>query len=135
MTGTKIGPAVAAPLAAWLAMSYGWRFMFLLIGLGGAVWLVPWLLLVKDDAPQGVNELTKRTETNSVPFGQIVASPVTWGTVIATFCYVYFVYFCMTWMPAYFVQQRHLSLSRMGYAFFSFGGMAIVAALAGGPPI
>jgi hypothetical protein len=35
-------------------------------------------------------------------------------------------------MPAYFVEQRHLSLTKMGfYSFFSFGGMAITAALAG----
>jgi ACS family D-galactonate transporter-like MFS transporter len=35
-------------------------------------------------------------------------------------------------MPAYFVEQRHLSLSKMGlYTFFSFGGMAAMAALAG----
>ena len=67
-----------------------------------------------------------------MPFGRVMMSPVTWGTIIATFCYMYFVYFCMTWMPAYFVEQRHLSLSRMGiYTFFSFGGMAIMAALAG----
>jgi sugar phosphate permease len=45
---------------------------------------------------------------------------------------MYFVYFCMTWMPAYFMERRHLSLSQMGlYTFFSFGGMAIVAAVAG----
>jgi MFS family permease len=132
MSGTKIGPAVAAPMAAWLTMVYGWRVMFLLIGLGGGIWLVPWLLLVKNDAPHGANPLTKKTEADSVPFGRIMASPVTWGTVIATFCYMNFVYFCMTWMPAYFVEQRHLSLSRMGfYTFFSFGGMAIMAALAG----
>ena len=67
-----------------------------------------------------------------VPFGRIVASPVTWGTVIATFCYMYFVYFCMTWMPAYFVEQRHLSLSKMGsYTFLSFGGMAAMAVVGG----
>ena len=36
MTGTKIGPAIAVPLAAWLTMLYGWRAMFLLLGLGGA---------------------------------------------------------------------------------------------------
>jgi ACS family D-galactonate transporter-like MFS transporter len=38
----------------------------------------------------------------------------------------------MTWMPAYFVERRHLSLSSMGlYTFFSFGGMAAVSALGG----
>jgi MFS family permease len=132
MTGTKIGPAIAAPLAAWLTMLYGWRAMFLLLGLGGGIWLVPWLLLVKNDNPQIAAEVTKKAGTDPVPFGRIMASPVTWGTVIATFCYMYFVYFCITWMPAYFVEQRHLSLSRMGfYTFFSFGGMAIMAALAG----
>jgi len=41
MTGTKIGPAVGAPLAAWLIGMYDWRVMFVLIGLGGLIWLVP----------------------------------------------------------------------------------------------
>jgi MFS family permease len=63
---------------------------------------------------------------------QLLATPVVWGTVIATFCYMYFVYFCMTWMPAYFVERRHQSLSKMGlFTFFSFGGMAIIAILGG----
>src|SRR5207247_8341545 len=57
---------------------------------------------------------------------------VTWGIMIASFCYMYFVYFCMTWMPAYFMERRHLSLGKMGlFVFFSFGGMAVVATLAG----
>jgi sugar phosphate permease len=106
--------------------------MFLLVGLGGIVWLVPWLLLVRNDAPQMASPATKEAEKPPVTFGRIMLSPITWGTVIATFCYMYFVYFCMTWMPAYFVEQRHLSLSKMGfYTFFSFAGMAITAALAG----
>jgi len=132
MTGTKIGPAIAVPLAAWVTMLYGWRPMFLVLGLGGAVWLIPWLLLVRNDDPQIASQATKEAGKEPVPFGRVMASPVVWGTVIATFCYMYFVYFCMTWMPAYFVEQRHLSLSRMGfYTFFSFGGMAVTAALAG----
>ena len=132
MSGTKIGPAIAVPLAAWLTVKYDWRSMFLLLGLGGAVWLIPWLLLVRNDHPETVSRVTKEIGKPPVTFGRILMSPVTWGTIIATFCYMYFVYFCMTWMPAYFVEQRHLSLSKMGfYTFFSFGGMAITAALAG----
>lgn len=35
-------------------------------------------------------------------------------------------------MPAYFVEQRHQSLAKMGwYTFFSFAGMAVMAALGG----
>jgi ACS family D-galactonate transporter-like MFS transporter len=132
MTGTKIGPAIGTPLAAWLIGMYDWRLMFVLIGLGGLIWLAPWLLLVRNDDRQRERAAVKKDGTIPIPFGRIMASPVTWGTVIASFCYMYFVYFCMTWMPAYFMERRHLSLGRMGlYVFFSFGGMAIVATLAG----
>jgi MFS family permease len=132
MTGTKIGPAIGAPIAVWVTMLYGWRPMFLFLALGGSLWLIPWLLLVKNDAPQIALGVTKKAGKDPVPFGRVMVSPITWGTVIATFCYMYFVYFCMTWMPAYFVEQRHLSLSKMGsYTFLSFGGMATMAVVGG----
>lgn len=55
-----------------------------------------------------------------------------WGTLIGTFSYNYFVFFAMSWLPAYFVEQRHLSLTSMGiYTGFSYGGTAAVAILAG----
>jgi len=132
MTGTKIGPAIGAPLAAWLIGMYDWRVMFVLIGLGGLIWLVPWMLLVKNDDRQIERAAVKKEGKLPIPFGRIMASPVVWGTIVASFCYMYFVYFCMTWMPAYFMERRHLSLGKMGlYTFFSFGGMAIVATLSG----
>ncbi len=135
MTGTKIGPAIGVPLAAWLVASHGWRPMFVILGLGGLLWLIPWWFLAKDTVRQEP-KLTPAQEAKAaappIPFGQIMASPVVWGTVITTFCYMYFVYFCMTWMPAYFMEQRGLSLKDMGlYTFFTFGGMATVAALSG----
>jgi MFS family permease len=55
-----------------------------------------------------------------------------WGTCVATFCYMYFVYFCMTWMPTYFKDRFGLSLTASGwFTFMSFGGMATIAILAG----
>jgi MFS transporter, ACS family, D-galactonate transporter len=131
MTGTKIGPAIGAPVTAALISLYDWRIMFMVLGLGSLLWLAPWLTLVRNDDRQ--IELASKTSNNeSVSFRQLLASPVIWGTIIGTFCYMYFVYFCLTWMPAYFVEQRNLSLTSMGlYTFFSFGGMATMAALAG----
>lgn len=136
MAGTKIGPAIGPPLAAWLILRYDWRLMFVVLGLGGLVWLVPWLLFVKDDrAPAAArpdNARSNKPAPAQIPFGKLLATPVVWGIVIATFCYMYFVYFCMTWMPAYFVEQRHQSLSKMGlFTFFSFAGIAIMAILGG----
>lgn len=132
MTGTKIGPAIGAPIAVWLINQYDWRKMFLILGVGCLVWLIPWLMLIQDNDREKEKEAARKTKQPDVSFGRVMASPVIWGTIIGTFCYMYFVYFCMTWMPAYFVERRHLSLSSMSlYTFFSFGGMAAMAALAG----
>ena len=132
MLGTKIGPAIGAPLAVWLITLYDWRFMFMIIGLAGLVWLIPWLLLVKNDRPTAATKSATRRQAATVPFRNIMASPVVWGTIIINFCYNYFVFYCMTWMPAYFVEQRHVTLAKMGlFSFFSFAGIAIVALVAG----
>jgi sugar phosphate permease len=74
----------------------------------------------------------QRGEEAAIPIGRLLASPLIWATFLVNFCYNYFTFYCMTWMPAYLVEQRHLSLERMGfYAFFSFAGIAIVALAAG----
>jgi ACS family D-galactonate transporter-like MFS transporter len=134
MTGTKIASAIGTPIAAWLIMVYNWRLMFVILGLAGLLWLIPWMLLVKENRPKGKQEtpVKKAEDSVAMPVGKILASRVVLGSVIVNFCYQYFTFFCMTWMPAYFVEARHLSLSKMGlYTFFSFGGMAIVATAAG----
>jgi MFS family permease len=130
MLGTKIGPAIGAPLAAWLITLYDWHLMFLIVGLTGLVWLIPWLLMVKNDAAAA--RVDKKTAAATLPIGNILRSPVVWGSVIINFCYNYFVFYCMTWMPAYFVEQRHVTLTKMGlFSFFSFIGIAIVALVSG----
>ena len=127
-SGTKYGPAIGAPIATYLVLSYGWRWMFVLNGALCVLWLVPWLLFVRDDRKSShVQE-----ESASVSWGAMFGSPLMWGTCVATFCYMYFVYFCMTWMPTYFKDRFGLSLTASGwFTFMSFGGMATVAILAG----
>lgn len=132
MAAAKLGPGVGAPIAAWLIAHSGWRLMFVALGLGGLVWLAPWLKLVQDDDREIEAAQVRKAPAARVPFLRVIASPVIWGTVVGTFCYQYFVYFCMTWMPAYFVDRHNLSLkSSAWYTMFSFTGMAAVATLAG----
>jgi MFS family permease len=126
VSGTKWGPALAAPLAAWLVGHYGWQSMFRLVGLGGLVWLIPWLLFARE----GHRASGRVQET--LPFRELLSSRIVWGTLIGTFCYNYFLFFSITWLPAYFVERRHLSLDSMGfYTMFSFAGTAVVAIAAG----
>ena len=132
MFGTKIGPAIGAPLAAWLILRSDWRSMFFITGAAGLLWLVPWLLFVSNDWKTGTRRAGARPAAAAIPVSRLLASPLIWATFVVSFCYNYFTFYCMTWMPAYLVEQRGLSLERMGlYAFFSFAGIAIVAMAAG----
>ncbi len=133
MAAAKIGPGVGALIAARLiAVTGGWRAMFMILGFGCLIWLAPWLLLVRDDDREIERASMASGGAAVVPFLRVLASPVIWGTIIGTFCYQYFVYFCMTWMPSYLVERRNLSLDSMSfYTMFSFVGMAAVATLAG----
>ena len=130
--GNKFGPAFGAPVAAWFLVHYSWQYMFIATGLAGLIWLAPWLLLVRNDLPTKAQRLVADRRARTVTFASILSSPVVWGGMITNFCYGYFTFYCMTWMPAYLVEQRSLSISRSGlFTFFSFAGIAIVAALAG----
>lgn len=130
--GNKFGPALGAPLGAWLIVNFSWQMMFIATGVVGLLWLAPWLMLVRNDFPTKAELATAKHKASSVTLRSILVSPVVWGGMITNFCYGYFTFYCMTWMPAYLVEQRGLSLGKSGlYTFFSFAGIAIVAALAG----
>ncbi|RFU49793.1 MFS transporter [Paraburkholderia sp. DHOC27] len=130
--GGKMGPALGAPIAAWMIVMYSWPAMFVATGLVGLLWLVPWLVMVRNDYPSRQQLAAARQRASSVPLKNLLVSPVVWGGLVNNFCYSYFAFYCMTWMPAYLVEQRGLSLARSGlYTFFSFAGIAFVAAIAG----
>jgi len=131
VSGSKWGPAIASPLATWLILGYGWRAMFFLLGLGGLVWVIPWLLLAEDDRPPStrLQAVIQRAEPS---FGALFRTRAMWATLIGTFCYNYFLFFSLTWLPAYLVESRNLTLSSMSvYTMFSFAGTGAVAILAG----
>jgi MFS family permease len=131
MTGTKIGPAVGLPLAAWLVATQGWQAMFLIMGLGSLLWLGPWLTWVKKDDPAAL-AASSGTKASSVSLGDALKSRVMWGIILGTYCYMYFVYYCMTWMPQYFQKTHGMSIQKSNwFVGVSFGGMALVAALGG----
>ena len=132
--GAKLGPALGTWAAATLLQAYGWREMFVVLGLGCLVWLVPWLMVVRSEKKPvaAVQATASAALADAIPFSAVFRTPAIYGIIIGTFAYNYFNYFCLTWLPAYFVEHWKTSLSSMSwYAAFSFGGMAIVAIVAG----
>jgi MFS family permease len=132
MSGTKFGPAIGAVLAALLIESHGWRAMFVILGVAAMLWLPLWLWSVKDDRATGTAAGQVQAAQGDAPMRVLLASPIILGVIIGTFAYMYFVYFCMTWMPAYLREARGLSLASSGvYTTFSFAGMAVMSIVGG----
>jgi len=128
VSGSKWGPAIASPLATWLILGYGWRTMFFLLGIGGLVWVIPWMLVAEQDHPGKQPQL----KGSPASLGVLFRTRALWATLIGTFCYNYFLFFSLTWLPAYLVESRNLTLSSMSvYTMFSFAGTGLVAILAG----
>jgi len=134
VSGSKWGPAIASPLATWLILGYGWRTMFFLLGVGGLVWVIPWMLLAESDdrGPARTQSGVAAPSMSAPTMAALFRTRAMWATVIGTFCYNYFLFFSLTWLPAYLVESRNLTLSSMStYTMFSFAGTGTVAILSG----
>jgi ACS family D-galactonate transporter-like MFS transporter len=130
MAAAKVGPAIGNFVAPMFLIAFGWQRMFIWLGLGALVCIIPWVLLV-EDADRQAPVTRQATDKVQTPWGVLLGSPALWGTLVGTFGYQYFNYFCLNWMQAYFVERRHMSMDSMKFAAsLSYAGFAIVAILA-----
>lgn len=125
--GAKAGPAIGTLVGGLLISRYGWRMLFIALGAGSLLWLVPWCLYARR-APSGIECQT----SSAVGFRQILRRRAAWGTLIGMFCYGYVWYFVLSWLPSYLVTERHFSLTGMAWvASLSYWIMAASAMLFG----
>jgi len=122
-TGTAIGAVVSVPVAAFLTLEFGWRFCFLLTGLLGFIWLVPWLFLYARPEEHHRLEPAEREKIltgRQVPSGPSGASisklllrRKPWGIILGRFIVDPVWWFYLFWLPTY-LASRGLSLRAIG---------------------
>lgn len=122
--GTRIGLVLGGVLFPWLLIHYGWRRTFMLVGFSALVWLIPWLLVF----PARLKGGHARPQTPGA--GSHRTGPITFdrnllGICLGFFCFDYYWYLLVTWLPDYLVTVRHLTILRAGIytamPFFVFG--------------
>ncbi|MHB8484435.1 MAG: MFS transporter [Candidatus Acidiferrales bacterium] len=113
--GIKAGLAVGAPLTALLIQRFGWRHMFLIIGLVALLWLVPWLAVFPSRFPKHYKH---SSETDAAPppgsrrFVTFDRNLV--GICLGFFCWDYYFYLFLTWLPDYLMTVRHFRMLAAG---------------------
>jgi len=119
--GTKLGPSAGALLGGILILHFGWRALFLLLGLGGLLWVIPWLYVM----PRTIAE-TQRSTAASPTTAELLSLRAAWGTFLGHFCGNYFYYFLLAWLPSYLMQEAHMPLR--GATRFTSATFFIIAA-------
>src|SRR5437879_5790936 len=124
--GTRTGLVLEGILVPWLLVRYGWRHTFLLLGLTALVWLIPWFLIFPRRMRSVSNGLSSaQSTTSSGTLWRALANRNLLGICLGFFCFDYYWYVLVTWLPDYLVTVRHFSIVQAGFyasvAFFTFG--------------
>ena len=124
--GTRTGLVLEGILVPWLLVRYGWRHTFLLLGFAALVWMVPWFLVFPRRMQLVGKEATAPPSGAPAPIRRsVLLDRNLLGICLGFFCFDYYWYVLVTWLPDYLVTVRQLSIVQAGLyaslAFFLFG--------------
>lgn len=123
-SGGSIGPAIAPPLLTALMLGFGWRTMFIVMGVVGLFGAVAWFKLYRDPAktdlaPQDEAYLAANRAAQAPVelrnWGRLFRFRSMWGLMLGAFCGGYAVWMYQTWLPAYLEMQQHISIAKTGF--------------------
>jgi len=123
-SGGSIGPAIAPPLLTALMLGFGWRTMFITMGVAGLVGSLVWFKVYRDPArtvlePQDEAYLAENRAAEAPVelrnWGRLFRFRSMWGLMLGAFCTGYAVWMYQTWLPAYLEMQQHISIAKTGF--------------------
>ena len=126
--GGMIGPALGTTLSVMIMERYGWRTMFIALGLASLLWLLPWRRQLRAPSANRSTDSPRRSPS----YADILGQRGLWGTVLGNFCSNYAFYFVFSTLPLYLVHERGLSLLKMGTLTSGFYVCDAISVLATG---
>jgi len=146
-SGAAIGSIVAAPLVSQLFEVYDWRWTFVIIGVLGFLWIIPWLIFNKTKPKNhpwiteeerkyiledNSQDLITNEDTKSLSVIEILSIKEAWGAISARFFIEPIWWLFVFWMPIYLADQYGFNVKEIGlYAWFPYVG-AMIGSLSGG---
>jgi len=111
--GTRTGLVLEGLTIGWLLQTFGWRATFSFVGFAALLWLLPWFLATPArmrDTSAGAD----RQRLSWKQFAALLRNRDLLGVLIGFFCFDYYWYFLITWLPSYFVDVRHVTILEAG---------------------
>jgi sugar phosphate permease len=124
-------------------LTFGWRWMFAIIGIFGLIVAVAFYALHRNPSEVALTEEERQylTEGDTAPQGasvtwaewkRLFGFRTTWGMIFGFFGVIYVTWVYNSWLPVYLEQDRHLSIANTGIVAaipFLFG---VVGSILGG---
>ncbi len=144
-SGAAIGGIIAIPLIAYLTVYFSWQMVFVVIGLVGLLWLIPWIILVKappKDHPWITGEereyiltgqRTNPEEENSEEdeynpsTAELLSRKQSWGVIIASAAIDPIWWLFVFWIPIYLNEVYGMDVKSIGI----YGWVPYVGAMFG----
>ncbi len=121
---SSLGPAIAPPLLTALMLAFGWRVMFVMMGVAGLAVALAWGLYYRDPeqvgTPQGDLDIIRAGDGADAPqasagtWAALFTIPTTWALIGGLFGIVYITWLNVAWLPDYLESERHVSVSATG---------------------
>lgn len=124
-SATTLGQAIAPPILTVTMLAFGWRGMFMLIGVPGLLLSIVWYAFYRDRKHVSLNDVEKAYLERSRPgrnlppasFSQwlsLFRMRTVWGMMLGFGGINYTVWLYMSWMPNYLEAEHHVSVAATG---------------------
>ncbi len=141
--GSQIGAAIAPIIIVPLALAYGWRVPFYVIGAVGVIWVLACLLWFRNFPGEMKNISDKelqliengrrfRSQQHLISWKYIFRNRTLWALMLMYFCCQWANYFFVAWMPVYLQEGRHFSENEMKVITSTLFIVGILGFIAGG---
>ena len=122
---TVLGQAIAPPILTAIMLAFGWRRMFMLIGVPGVLLSIAWYTFYRDRKDVSLNDAEKayleasrlRSKLAGISLSEWIGLfrlRTVWGLMLGFGGVNYTVWLYMSWMPNYLEAQHHASIADTG---------------------
>ncbi len=148
-SGASIGNVIAPLIIVFLYAQFGWKSTYIILGLAGLIWVLPWLILNKKTKPEDHPWMTEeerkmliddRIENNvvvvegtkSLSVSKILSYKEPWGILLCRFFIEPIWWFFAGWMPIYLNSKFGLSIEEIGNTMWISYLIAAAGSIVGG---